>query len=106
MNIGIFGAGAIANFLLREINQNKTADMRIRSVFVRDRVKYQALERQFDIKVFDRLDAFLKSGIDVVVEAATIEAVQEWLPKVLPKKDVVLISIGALADADFLQEMN
>ncbi|RYG73193.1 aspartate dehydrogenase [Lentibacillus lipolyticus] len=106
MNIGIVGAGAIANFLMKEINQNGTGEMQIKSVFVRDPGKYQELEHQFDVKLFDHLDAFLTSGIDIVVEAANIAAVHEWMPKILPKKDVVLISIGALADAGFLREMN
>jgi len=106
MNIGIVGAGAIANFLMKEFNQNETGEMRIKSVFVRNRVKYQELEHQFDVKLFDRLDAFLKSGIDLVVEAANVAAVHELLQQILPKKDVVLISIGALADTDFLREMN
>src|SRR5699024_8831061 len=105
MNIGIVGAGAIANFLMKEFNQNETGEMRIKSVFVRNRVKYQELEHQFDVKLFDRLDAFLESGIDLVVEAANIAAVHELLQQILPKKDVVLISIGALADTDFLREL-
>ncbi|GAA0447939.1 aspartate dehydrogenase [Lentibacillus halophilus] len=106
MNIGIVGAGAIGNFLMKEINHNGVGEMRIQSVFVRDQIKYQNLEHQFNIKVFDRLDAFLDSGIDIVVEAANIAAVHDLFPKILSEKDVVLISIGALADEDFLHKMN
>src|SRR5699024_3508074 len=44
-------------------------------------------------------------NIDIVVEAANIEAVNELIPFVLEKKDVVLISIGALANESFLEKL-
>lgn len=106
MNIGIIGAGAIANFLMKRINQNGDDEMRINSVFVRSPNKYQYLEGQYNVTLYDQLDAFLDSDIDIVVEAANIEAVHQLFPKIILKKDVILISIGALADAAFFQKMN
>src|SRR5699024_9637104 len=44
--------------------------------------------------------------VDIVVEAANIEAVHALFPAILPKKDVIIISIGALADTSFFQKMN
>lgn len=106
MNIGIVGAGAIATFLMTKINQDKAGEMRVTSVFVRNYEKYQNLEQQHHVTLFNDLDAFLASDIDIVVEAANIEAVRALFPNILPKKDVILISIGAMADADFFQKMN
>lgn len=106
MNIGLIGAGAIANFLLTEINQKQMDDLQIKSVFVRDRKKYKSLELKYNARLFTDLEAFLASGVDTVVEAATIEAVHEHLPTVLKEKDAVLISIGALADETFLQKVS
>ncbi|MUV36875.1 Aspartate dehydrogenase [Lentibacillus sp. JNUCC-1] len=105
MNIGVVGAGAIARFLLKEINQNGTDLMQIKSVFVRDLGKYQNYEQAYGVKLYDELDAFLDSEIDIVVEAANVEAVQVLFPKIITKKDIMLISIGALAEGNFLQEM-
>ncbi|RYG73190.1 hypothetical protein EU245_07380 [Lentibacillus lipolyticus] len=48
MNIGIVDAGAIANFLMKEINQNGTGEMQIKSVFVRDPGNFQELERMYE----------------------------------------------------------
>lgn len=106
MNIGIIGAGAIANFLLKEINQHEMEDLKIQSIFVRNREKYQALESQFSVNLYTDIDDFLNSNIDLVVEAANIEAVKAHLSTVLKKKPAILISIGALADEQFLQEVS
>ncbi len=106
MNIGLIGAGAIANFLLKEINQNQHGNLRIKSILVRNKEKYQLLESNFGVKLFTDLEAFLNSEIDIVVEAANINAVKTLLPSVIKKKDVVLISVGALADETLLTEIS
>src|SRR5690625_1103523 len=103
MKIGLIGAGAIAKFLLKKVNQNNSSDMQIVSVFVRDREKYQFLESEFHVKLYTDFDKFLASTIDIVVEAANISAVKSMLPKVIQAKDTIIISIGALVDEEFLQ---
>ena len=105
MNIGLIGAGAIANFLLEEINDARHEKLRITSVYVRNRDKYQRLEASFNVKLYTDFDTFLESGIDLVVEAANVEAVRELIPATIRKKDAVLISIGALVDEALLTEI-
>ena len=105
MNIGLIGAGAIANFLLQELNEREQKGLSIQSVYVRDKEKYAMLTERFGVTLYTDLEAFLTSNIDLVVEAATIEAVQELVPAVLKRKPVVLISIGALADEQLLQQL-
>lgn len=105
MNIGIIGGGSIATFLLNKINKENMFDLHITSIFVRDKKKYDQLRDDYDVMLFNDLDKFLHSNIDIVVEAANIEAVQTLIPSILVKKDVVMISIGALADEKFLQEV-
>src|SRR5690606_12305845 len=106
MKIGLIGAGAIAHFLLEEINGKQQENLRITSVFVRDREKYQLLESTYGVKLYTEIDAFLDSEIDIVVEAANIEAVHTLLPAAIRKKDVVVISIGALVNEELLTELN
>lgn len=106
MNIGLIGAGAIANYLLQEINEKQHKELNIKSIFVRNKEKYRELEDKFAIKLFTELDEFLDSGIDIVVEAANIDATKTFLPTILVKKDCVLISVGALADEKLLGEMS
>lgn len=105
MKIGLIGAGAIGQFLLKELNRNQQTNLRVHSILVREREKYKELESEFDITLYTELDEFLNSTIDLIVETANIEAVRKFIPNVLKKKDAVLISIGALADIDFLQEI-
>lgn len=104
MNIGIIGAGAIAHFLLQKLNDRQ--DINIKSIFVRDKEKYQSLQSNFQVTLFTDLDAFLDSDIDIVVEAADIHAVKSIIPSVIKRKAVVLISIGALADVELLEEIS
>lgn len=106
MNIGMVGAGAIATFLMKAINQDGSGDRRVNSVLVRNYEKYQHLETQYNVTLYDELAAFLESDVDIVVEAANIGAVHALFPEIIAKKDVVIISIGAFADADFFERMN
>lgn len=106
MNIGLIGAGAIAHFLLEEMNEKQQDNLSITSVFVRDLKKYPMLESSFGVKLYTEFDAFLASEIDIVVEAANIEAVKTLLPTAIKKKDVVIISVGALAEEQLLTELN
>ena len=98
MNIGIIGGGAIANFLLKEINHNQVPGLHVQSIYIRDEEKYSALTKNYGIGLYSDLSQFLASDIDIVVEAANIQAVRELVPAVLKKKDVILISIGALSE--------
>lgn len=106
MNIGIIGAGAIAHFLLKKMNCRQHETLRVTSVFVRNKEKYRLLESKFGVTFYTDLEEFLDSDIDLVVEAANIEAVKTLLPSVLKKKDAVLISVGALADEALLTEIS
>ncbi len=104
MNIGLIGGGAIATFLLEEIEQKKIKDIYIRSVLVRDVKKYAHLEK-YGITLYTKIEEFLDSQIDIVVEAATVEAVKDTIPAALKKKDVILISVGALVDEAFSENL-
>lgn len=104
LNIGLIGGGAIATFLLEEIEKKQIEGIHIQSVLVRDKEKYAHL-RQYGVDLYTDVHAFVDSSVDLVVEAATVEAVKESIPVVLKKKDVILISIGALVDEAFLQEL-
>lgn len=105
MNIGLIGAGAIARFLLEEVNLGQQDNMKITSIYVRNREKYQELEAEFGITLYTDLKAFLDAEIDIVVEAANVETVKTLLPDVVRKKDTVIISVGALADEELRTEL-
>lgn len=103
MNIGIIGAGAIAQFLLQQVHHETCSHMRVTSVYVRDRAKYEMLQEKYDIELYTDLSSFLSSPIDVVVEAANVDAVKEMMPAVLQQKPMIVISVGALVDEQMVQ---
>jgi len=105
MRIGVIGGGAIANFLLETIAENKDSSLQITSLLVRHAEKYEHLAAKYNIQLHTDVADFLAEPTDIIVEAATVEAVQQYLPLMLPKKDVVVISIGAFVDELFLQQM-
>jgi aspartate dehydrogenase len=105
MDIGIIGAGAIANVMMERINHDRHENLKVKSVFVRNEEKYQHLEEEFGITLYTDLEAFLSSDIDIVVEAANGEVVKSHMPEVLKHKDAMLISVGALADGALVAEL-
>src|SRR5690625_2418386 len=105
MNIGIVGGGAVAKFLLKAIKQDMHTDLHINSIYIRHEEKYHHLTEEYHVQLYTDLDEFLHSDIDIVVEAAQIEAVQALVPCILKHKDVIVISIGALADQEFFEKI-
>jgi len=100
--VGIIGAGAIATYLLEE---QKHHAYDIKSVLVRDKEKYASLTSEYGVTLYDDLHAFLQSPIDIVIEAATVEVVRNDLATILKEKDAIIISIGALVEDAFLEEV-
>lgn len=109
MKLGLIGCGALGIFLLEKINKEKRLQyVEIISIFderEKSKTTLGELEESYNVKAFQDADEFLQSGIDVVVECANIEAVQQYAPRMLAKKDLLVISIGAFVDADFYNEL-
>lgn len=101
MNIGIIGAGAIAQFLL----QQQSTLYSVKALLVTNKEKYSALAEQYGVTLHTELSTFLREPIELVVEAATIEAVERTLPTVLRQKPAIVISVGAFANETFYDEV-
>lgn len=104
MNIGLIGAGAIGQFLLKHTKER--SDLRITNILVRDKSKYQHLEEAYNVDLYTDLNEFLNSNIDIVVEAANVEVVKTYLKDVLNVKDMMVISIGAFSDTSLLESVS
>lgn len=107
MKIGLIGCGNIGQFLLEALNVRKVIpDYRLVSVYGRPGRDVSAVVQDFHVKAYDDFQSFLESDIDLVIEAANIEAVKDMAPRVIRNgKDLVIVSVGALADADFYREI-
>lgn len=106
MKIGIIGTGNIAQYLLESINKNGKVEAEIVSIFGRNQEVGPRLESQYSAKFYTDFQEFIHSPMDVVVEAATIGVAMEHMEEVLEnKKDLILSSIGAFKDVEYLNEM-
>lgn len=103
MNIGMIGAGAIGQYLLKNIKESNSNDLNITGIFVRNYEKYKHLEAEYNVELFTDLEEFLASDTDIIVEAANVETVKALLPEVIKVKETMIISIGALADEGLLK---
>ena len=109
MNIGLIGCGSIGQFLSEKINQEQLfLNYQITSVFderEKPSDKLLKLSEKYKFKVYKDLNRFLAADIDIVVECANIEVATKYACKILKEKDLMLISIGALADSNLHKEL-
>lgn len=105
MRIGIIGGGAIAQFLLKKINKQKEDNLHINSIYIRDKNKYSHLKDLYNVKLFTNFEQFLNSNIDIIIEAATVDAVKKLIPNAIKKKRTIIASAGAFADEQFTENI-
>jgi aspartate dehydrogenase len=107
MKIGLIGGGNIGKFLLQSINTNKLlADSKIVGIYTRNPKSAEQLASEFDTEIFEDIPSLLQSNIDLVIEAATVEAVKEYAASILKSgKDLVVSSVGALCDVNYFNQL-
>lgn len=110
MNIGLIGVGTIGKFLLEKLNQgNVIPGYQITAVFDdrgKSEEKLDTLSQEFNFTVYNELDLFLQSPVDLVVECANIDVVKQYAGQIIHEKDLLLISVGALADPLLYKELH
>lgn len=100
MKIGLIGFGAIGAALFEKISKDKS----LKLVFVYDaeQEKLKNLPTKLRLKKFAD---FAKKKADLVVEAASQEAIWQFAPEILKKSDLLVMSVGAFAKKGFLQKL-
>ncbi len=103
MRLGLIGCGNIGTFLLQAINKDGLLPSgKIVSIYARREEVAAQLAEEFGAEAYHDVDSLIHSDVDLVIEAATVEAAQEYTLKVLESgKDLLLSSIGVMADAAF-----
>ncbi|KIL39060.1 aspartate dehydrogenase [Gordoniibacillus kamchatkensis] len=108
MNIGLIGCGNIGKFLLESLNASAVIPgSRIAAVYdPRSDLSADSVQR-FGVRQYREFDDFIRHDMDLVVEAANIQAVRQYAAAILKHgKNLVLISVGALADRHFYDSLN
>lgn len=99
MIVGILGCGAIANIITNFVAEGKLG-VDLKFFYDRDMERAENLASQVDgVVVLDIND--MLDQVDLVIEAASPQAVVEIVPQILEKgKDVIVMSVGALIDPE------
>ncbi|MFD2368676.1 aspartate dehydrogenase [Brevibacillus sp. GCM10020057] len=108
MKIGLIGGGTVATFLAKSINRDhKLPGNSVEAVLLRKPDVAGEWECAYGVRAFTDVEAFLAAGIDIVVEAATVEAVRDYAELVISRgKDLVVISVGALVDQELYDRLS
>lgn len=106
MNIALLGCGNISEFIANAVYRG-IIHCKLVNVFDKDRKKAEDFLKDvtLDFGVVDNVEDLVK-GVDLVVEAASQEAVREHAVRILGSgKNLMVMSVGALADNSLFREM-
>lgn len=98
--VGILGCGAIANIITDYATEGKLG-VDLKFFYDYDMGKAENLASQVDGMVVKDVNDML-DHVDIVIEAASPQAVVKIVPQILEKgKDVIVMSLGALMELNF-----
>lgn len=102
--IGIIGCGAIGSLIAKSCD-NRIIDCDELILYDYSLEKAERLQRSLATatKVARNIDEIIKRNPTVIVEAASQQAVREYLDKILARNiDVIVLSVGALLDLNVI----
>ena len=103
--VGLIGCGTIGSQLAIAIDSGKVANATLVSLFDVVAENAQSLQGRLEhrAEIFGDFGRFLRSEIDTIIEAASQQAVRIFANSVVESgKDLMVMSVGALADTHFL----
>jgi len=101
MRIGLIGCGAIGKVIVDAVRREKFGSITV----LYDRIMERAERIAGDAIVANSFDEFIDVDVDVVVEAASQKAVEEYAEVVLEKADFMVMSTGAFAKNNLLEKV-
>jgi aspartate dehydrogenase len=107
-NVGLIGCGTIGTHLAMAIESRTIANASLVGVFdvIDNNAEILKSKLKSNPKVYSNFDSLIDSSIDIIVEAASQEAVRKFgMPIIKANKDLMIMSVGALADTTFLREL-
>lgn len=100
MQIGIVGGGVIARLILDHARRGACGDVRVVGILGRSEAsRGKPLAREFGVPFATTLESFVELGPDLVIEAASHDAVRQYAAALLEAGiSVIVLSGGALCD--------
>ena len=104
VRLALIGCGAIGSTIARMVE-----DMpEIEAIYLYDRSRHMTDDLMRSLKkgkILDDIDEIIERS-DIVIEAASQEAAKQYVPMALEKnKNVLIMSVGALVDPDFVKRI-
>lgn len=99
MIIGILGCGAIANTIVDYFIENPH-DIEVKYLFDTDKENAMTLAKKVQGIALDDVE-HIGDDVELLLECASPIAVKRYLPTLLKKTNVAVLSVGALMDKDF-----
>jgi len=106
--VGLIGCGTIGSQLAMALDSNKIRNASIVAIFdvVEDNLQRLKSKLYTNPGAHSDFAEFLGSGADIVVEAASQDAVRQFGKTILETgKDMMIMSVGALADKGLLAQL-
>ena len=106
--VGLIGCGTIGTHLALAIESRTIANASLTGLFdiVERNAKSLRSKLKSNPKVHSDFNSLIDSPIDIIIEAASQEAVRNFGKPILEAgKDLMIMSVGALADTTFLGEL-
>jgi aspartate dehydrogenase len=106
--IGLMGCGTIGTHLALALDSGSIANASLRALFdvVEGSANKLKTRLSSDLSVHYDFDEFINSKADIIIEAASQQAVKDFGRRIIESgRDLMVMSVGALADTPFLQEL-
>ena len=98
-NIAVIGYGALGKILNRALVEKLGSSYNLKGIYDSALAEKSVMVAGKSIPLYPSFDALLEDDTDIVVEIAGVGAVKEYITPLLDAgKDVVITSVGALAD--------
>ncbi|MCX6777812.1 MAG: aspartate dehydrogenase [Candidatus Micrarchaeota archaeon] len=101
LKIGILGCGAIGGFVARNLAKGRVKGAELAGVMDKEGEKAESLARECKAKAFADVET-MATACDVVVEAASGQAVRDHAKAILEHARLVMMSSGALMDGKLM----
>lgn len=107
MRVALIGCGAIGSIIAKAIADGAVS-AELELLYDADRKAAERVSGIFKKKprIVESIDEIVNSDADLVVEAASQEAVKSFAARILgSKKSIMIMSVGALADGKFFKKI-
>lgn len=97
LRVGIIGCGSIGSILVKSIKAGKAGNAVVAAVYDSNSAALEKFSSEKGVPAAKNMES-LVSACDLVVECASQAAVREYAPVITAKKDLMVLSVGALLD--------